>query len=213
MVFSLKQVQEKCIEQNMPLYMVFVDFTKAFDTVNRTALWKLLQRYGCPVKFTTLIKALHENMQARVSLNGELSDPFTVSTGVKQGCVLALTLFSLFLTATLTHAFNDCSKGVLIQSRPNADLFDVNQFKSTRKTKGILVRELMFADDTAFIAHSFDDAQEIVTRFSDAAKAFGLKINIKKTKMMYQPVPGSNTEGLNIRIDPERLVVANQGGN
>lgn len=205
MVFSLKQVQEKCIEQNMPLYMVFVDFTKAFDTVNRTALWKLLQRYGCPEKFTTLIKALHENMQARVSLNGELSDPFTVSNGVKQGCVLAPTLFSLFLTATLTHAFNDCNKGVLIQSRPNADLFNVNQFKSTRKTKGILVRELMFADDTAFIAHSFDDAQEIVTRFSDAAKAFGLKINIKKTEMMYQPVPGSNTEGLNIRIDNQDL--------
>jgi len=35
MLFSLKQIQEKCIEQNMPLYMVFVDFTKAFETVNR----------------------------------------------------------------------------------------------------------------------------------------------------------------------------------
>lgn len=64
--------------------MVFVDFTKAFDTASRTALWKLLQRYGCPAKFTDLIKAPHRNMQARVSLNGELSDPFTVSNGVKQ---------------------------------------------------------------------------------------------------------------------------------
>ena len=35
MIFSLRQIQEKCIEQNMPLYMIFVDFTKAFDTVNR----------------------------------------------------------------------------------------------------------------------------------------------------------------------------------
>ena len=46
MIFSLKQIQEKCIEQNMPLYMVFVDFTKAFDTVNRSALWTILQKYG-----------------------------------------------------------------------------------------------------------------------------------------------------------------------
>lgn len=63
----------------------------------------------------------------------------------------------------------------------------------------------MFADDTAFIAHSFEDAQEIVTRFPDAAKAFGLKINVKKTEMMYQPIPGSNAEGLNIRIDNQVL--------
>ena len=44
----------------------------------------------------------------------------------------------------------------------------------------ILVSELMFADDTAFVAHSHEDMQEIVTRFADAAKAFGLQVNIKK---------------------------------
>ena len=207
MIFSLKQIQEKCIEQNMPLYMVFVDFTKAFDTVNRSAL---CQKYGCPEKFTNLIKALHVNMEARVSLNSELSEPFVVANGVKQGCVLAPTLFSIFLTATLTHAFNGCEKGVLLQSRPNADLFNVNQFKSVRKTNKVLVREMMFADDTAFIAHSFEDAQEIVTRFSNSAKLFGLKINIKKTEMMYQPVPGSNCEGEIIKINNQDLNIVSQ---
>ena len=130
-------------------------------------------------KFTNLIKALHVNMEARVSLNSELSEPFAVANGVKQGCVLAPTLFSIFLTATLTHAFNGCEKRVLLQSRPNADLFNVNQFKSVSKTNKVLVREMMFADDTAFVAHSFEDAQEIVTRFSNSAKLFGMKINIK----------------------------------
>ncbi|KAK2142355.1 hypothetical protein NP493_4917g00000 [Ridgeia piscesae] len=46
MIFCLRQLQEKCIEQDRPLYMVFVDFSKAFDTVGRTGL--LLKKYGPP---------------------------------------------------------------------------------------------------------------------------------------------------------------------
>ena len=187
MIFSLKQIQEKCIEQNMGLYMVFVDFTKAFDTVNRAALWIVLKKLGCPKHFTTLVSALHSGMKARVWIKGELSDPFSVRNGVKQGCVLAPTLFSIYLAVVLQRAFNNCVRGVLIQSRPGADLFNVNQFKSTRSTQGLLIREFMFADDTAFVAHNHAHAQEIITRFAAAAKDYGLKINIKKTEVLYQP--------------------------
>ena len=59
MIFCLRQLNEKCIEQDRPLYMVFVDFSKAFDTVGRTELRQLLRKYGCPEKFTTMIEALH----------------------------------------------------------------------------------------------------------------------------------------------------------
>ena len=48
--------------------MVFVDFSKAFDTVGRTGLWQLLRKYGCPEKFTTMIEALHTEMLANVSV-------------------------------------------------------------------------------------------------------------------------------------------------
>ena len=48
MTFCLHQLQEKCIVQNMPLYTVFSDFSKAFDTVPRKGLWKVLGEYGCP---------------------------------------------------------------------------------------------------------------------------------------------------------------------
>ena len=54
MSFCLRQLQEKCIEQDRSLYIVFVDFTKAFDTVGRTGLWQLVKKYGCPEKFTTV---------------------------------------------------------------------------------------------------------------------------------------------------------------
>ena len=48
MVFSVRQLQEKCREQRRPLYLAFIDLTKAFDLVSRTGLFALLQKIGCP---------------------------------------------------------------------------------------------------------------------------------------------------------------------
>ena len=80
---------KNCIEQDRPLYMVFVDFSKASDIVGRTGLWQLLRKYGCPEKFTTTIEALHTGIMAIISVGGEVSESFSVTNGVKQGCVLA----------------------------------------------------------------------------------------------------------------------------
>ena len=86
--FILRQLHEKCIEQDRPLYMVFADFSKAFDTVGRTGLWLLLGKYGCPEKFLTMIQALDTGMMANVSVGGEVSESFSVTNWVKQGCLL-----------------------------------------------------------------------------------------------------------------------------
>ena len=59
-ILSPTATKKKYIEQDRPLYMVFVDFSKAFDTVGRTGLWQLLRKYGCPEKFTTMINALND---------------------------------------------------------------------------------------------------------------------------------------------------------
>ena len=77
MIFCLRQLQEKCIEQDRSLYMMFVDFSKAFDTVGRTGLWQLLRKYGCPGKFTTMIELLQTGMIANVSVGGEVSESFS----------------------------------------------------------------------------------------------------------------------------------------
>ena len=111
-IFCFRLLQEKCIEQDRPLYMVFVDFSKAFDTVGRTGLWQLLGKYGRPEKFTTMIEALHIEMMANVSVGGEVTELFSVITGVKQGCVLAPMFFSIFLSAMLDEAFRDMGDGV-----------------------------------------------------------------------------------------------------
>ncbi|XP_076467573.1 uncharacterized protein LOC143298578 [Babylonia areolata] len=81
-------LQEKCREQNMGLYAAFVDLTKAFDTVSRDRLWKVLTKLGCPPKFLAVLKQLHEDQRGQVKCGGELSEPFPIGNGVKQGCVL-----------------------------------------------------------------------------------------------------------------------------
>ena len=58
MVFTVRQLQEKCQEQNADLYMAFVDLTKAFDTVSREGLWKIMAKYGCPDKFISMVRKL-----------------------------------------------------------------------------------------------------------------------------------------------------------
>ena len=78
MIFAVRQLQEKCQEQHRDLYLTFVDLTKAFDTVSREGLWKIMAKYGCPPKFITMVRQFHDGMQARVIDNGQPSSPFQV---------------------------------------------------------------------------------------------------------------------------------------
>ena len=111
-IFTARQFQEKCQEQNVDLYMTFVDLTKAFDTVSREGLWKIMAKFGCPAKFIAMVRQFHDGMLARVQNDGEFSDPFPVTNGVKQGCALASTLFSMMYSTMLTDAFQDGDNGI-----------------------------------------------------------------------------------------------------
>ena len=97
MIFAVRQLQEKCLEQRQVLYILFIDLTKAFDTVSRPGHRSILSKLGCPPKFISMVQSLHDGMMARVIESSDVSDPFPVTNGVKQGCVLAPTLFSLSL--------------------------------------------------------------------------------------------------------------------
>ena len=114
MIFVLRQIQQKCREQNMGLYAAFVDLTKAFDTVSHDGLWKILARLGCPPKCLTVLRQLHEGQQGQVKHNGFLWGSFPISNGVKQGCILAPTLFSIFFSIMLCEAKEDLPDGIYI---------------------------------------------------------------------------------------------------
>ena len=137
MVFVLRQLQEKCREQNMGLYATFIDLTKAFDTVSRTGLWLILERLGCPSKLLQMVIQLHENQRGQVRLNGDLSEPFPISNGLKQGSVLAPTLFSILFSMMLKQATEDLDddEGVYVRYRVDGSLF-TGQETWTARTSG-----------------------------------------------------------------------------
>ena len=73
---------EQTPEWNTGLYMVFVDFEKAFDSVDREVLWKNLQHYGVPEKIVKVIRIFYNGFQTRVLHEGDMTKPFSMNTGV-----------------------------------------------------------------------------------------------------------------------------------
>ena len=81
MMFVARLQQEKCREQHQSPFFAFIDSTKAFYTVNRELLWKVLSKFGCPPHFLQILRKFHDGMSARVTVGGHESDPFDVLVG------------------------------------------------------------------------------------------------------------------------------------
>nr|VZI01897.1 unnamed protein product [Spirometra erinaceieuropaei] len=71
-----------------------------------------MQKFGCPERFIPMVRQLHDGMMAPVTDNGAVSEAFAVTNGVKQGSVLAPTLFSLMFSAMLMEAYRDKRPGI-----------------------------------------------------------------------------------------------------
>lgn len=188
MVFSLRQLQEKCREQRRPLYLAFIDLTKAFDLVSRSGLFALLHKIGCPSKLLKMVESFHDNMSGTVQYDGASSDPFPIKSGVKQGCVLAPTLFVIFFSLLLRYAFNESENGIFLHTRSDGNLFNLARLRAKTKVRKVLIREMLYADDAAFTAHTETALQRLITLFAEACTEFGLTISLKKTNIMGQDV-------------------------
>ena len=98
-IFALCGVVEQRLNNGDDTFVCFVDLRKAFDSVNRDLLWyKLRHYYGVEDKFLSILQGMYEEVLSCVRVNKELSDWFTVESGVKQGCILSPMLFGLFMT-------------------------------------------------------------------------------------------------------------------
>uniref|UniRef100_H3B828 Reverse transcriptase domain-containing protein n=1 Tax=Latimeria chalumnae TaxID=7897 RepID=H3B828_LATCH len=167
MSFTLCLLQEKSHEQQAPLYVAFVDLQKAFDTVSRNGIYKILSKIGCPQKVLSLFKEFHEGMKAIIQYENETSSEFSIDTGMK-------------------YAFGNDQSGVLIESRMDGSLFNIRRLQSKRHVTQLTIRDLLFADDAAFVSNSPDELQNMMNKFSDACTKFGMVISIKKTVVMSQ---------------------------
>ncbi|KAL1263555.1 hypothetical protein QQF64_006294 [Cirrhinus molitorella] len=134
MIFTARQLQ-KCQEQNCELYTIFVDLTKAFDTVSHEGLWRIMSKFGCPDRFILMVRQFHDGMTARVLDDGKASGAFPVTNGVKQGCVLAPTLFRMMFSAMLSDAFQNSSLGVSLRYRTDGKLFNLQRLQAVTKIK------------------------------------------------------------------------------
>ena len=158
------------------MYRVFVDPTKAFDTVNRETLWKTLGKLGCPPTFIHMLKQLHRDMKAYITVSGTFSDKISVDNGVKQGDIL-LPLFSIYFASCV---INDCDTSVYLRFRTSGKVYNLRRFDAKTNNFETLIRELLYTDDAVFVAHmhSIEDMQLIIF----TCTAFGLTISLKRRK-------------------------------
>ena len=163
-IFALRNIIEQCIEWNTPLFINFIDFKKAFDSVHRETLWEILTAYGIPMKFISIIKCFYNNFECNIILETSISDSFEVKSGVRQGCILSPILFLMvidWIQRNTTSAKNGIQWTMFEQ-----------------------LEDLDFADDLAEISTTQKQLQEKTNKLNTFARKTGLKINVTKTKVM-----------------------------
>lgn len=161
----LRIIIEQSIEWRTSVYANFIDFEKAFDSVDRESLWKLMAHYGIPPKLISIIKNLYQGMRCQVLHQGYAQDPFDVLTGVKQGCLLSPFLFLLCMDWIMKQTTHNKKTGI--------------QWSLTEQ-----LEDLDFADDIALLSHNHQQMQDKSQLLETTAAGLGLKINGSKTKVM-----------------------------
>jgi len=99
----VRQIYEKCHEYNIDLHSIFIDFSQAFDTVNRDVIYNSLTKYNVPGKLIKLITLTIQRTKMKVKENNSYSEWFETKTGVRQGDPLSALLFSVVLDSVITN--------------------------------------------------------------------------------------------------------------
>ena len=177
-IFNLQQIIEKYLENGKPIYALFLDYSKAFDSVSHIGLWKILKKLNTPSHIIQLFQSLYEDCTAVVRLNCGTTDDININRGVRQGCPASPILFNLYTEQIVRESADRCEQGL--------------------KVSGKLINNLRYADDTVLLAESQEGLQELADTVNGAGVKRDLHLNIKKTKAM---VITKNNENCTIRIN------------
>ena len=149
--------------QKKQTFVCFVDFRKAYDTINRNILWQKLNKIGINGKFFNSLKSSYEHVNCSVRINGHYTDWFDVSSGLKQGCLLSPQIFNLYLN-DLTLDLEEAGLGIDID--------------------GVNVSSLLYADDLALVAETEDNLQRLLDILSNWCNKNKMQANLDKTKVV-----------------------------
>ena len=128
--------------------MTFIDFEKAFDSVEREIKWLTLQEYGIPRKIIQIIKILYDGFKCKISHEGKLSNFTEVINGVRQGCILSPTLFLLILDTVMKRMKCLRKRGIVWSMKERME-------------------DLDYADDICLLAQIFCDMEEKLKRLQE----------------------------------------------
>ncbi|KAE9542653.1 hypothetical protein AGLY_002564 [Aphis glycines] len=174
-IFVLRQVMERSYEYAKDLHMVFIDYKQAYDSIDREILWKILKNFGLPNKLINMIKLCNTNISSRVKVNNEISSPFTINSGLKQGDAMSPALFNMALES-------------VIRKIPRTETLNPDE--------GNIL--LAYADDIVVIGNSQESIQSTVEELMKIGKYIGLTINSGKTKYMMLKRGGGDHNNLQV---------------
>ena len=168
-ILNLKNIIEMRKIRNLKYVVTFVDFRKAYDSLDRNTLINILRELGLDNKTTEIIEATLTNTTSKIKFMGELSDPFEIKSGVRQGDGLSPLLFNCALEKVVREWRNAIdTKGISLGRNPNKITIDC----------------LAFADDMALITDSLENAQKQIKELQKQAAKVGLQISFEKTQFM-----------------------------
>src|SRR6218665_366054 len=147
-ITNLRILMQKANEHQQPLFMCFVDFKKAFDSIPHETLWVTMIEMGFPGHIINILTKLYSKQKARVKVAGTMSTEFRIRRGVRQGCVLSPTLFNIVAEMVMRETLEGYEGGVQIGGRR--------------------ITNLRYADDIILKANTVEELQTLTRRLNEA---------------------------------------------
>jgi len=164
-IANIRWIMERQREYGQEVHMCFIDYSKAFDCIDHTLLWRTLIEMGIPKHLVKLLKGLYVDQEAVIRTEYGDTEKFKIRKGVRQGCILSPFLFNLYAERIMRRAgLEEATEGVRIA--------------------GKILNNLRYADDTTLLAGKKDDLAELIRRVRMESEKAGLYFNVKKTKVM-----------------------------
>ena len=151
-ILALRRILEEVRKNNLTAVITFLDFRKAFDSIQRNKMFSILKAYGIPPRLLAAIRAMYTNTRARVVTADGTSNEFQITTGVMQGDTLAPFLFVVVLDYALRAAISGKEEELGFTLQPR---------RSKRHPVKVLT-DLDYADDIALLSENISQAQDLL---------------------------------------------------